>query len=96
VLLAGAALLIESSRRLANVDPTVDVAHVLTASISLPATPNRRPASPSTDWLVRNFAAATAARSTRCSSACRPCRKSSTSGSPTRCRCPAAATPTRR
>jgi len=58
VLLAGAALLIESSRRLANVDPTVDVAHVLTASISLPATPNR-PGESSTDWLVRNFAAAT-------------------------------------
>jgi putative ABC transport system permease protein len=58
VLLAGAALLIESSRRLANVDPTIDVEHVLTASISLPATPNR-PGESSTDWLVRNFAAAT-------------------------------------
>jgi predicted permease len=58
VLLAGAALLIESSRRLANVDPTVDVAHVLTASISLPATPNR-PGESSTDWLARHFAAAT-------------------------------------
>jgi predicted permease len=58
MLLAGAALLIESSRRLANVDPTVDVAHVLTANISLPATPNR-PGESSTDWLVRNFAAAT-------------------------------------
>ena len=44
MLLAGAALLIESSRRLANVDPTVDVAHVLTANISLPATPNRQQA----------------------------------------------------
>ena len=58
VLLAGAALLIESSRRLANVDPTVDVAHVLTASISLPATPNR-PGESSSDWLTRNFAAST-------------------------------------
>ncbi|HET7064392.1 MAG TPA: ABC transporter permease [Rudaea sp.] len=58
VLLAGAALLIESSRRLANVDPTVDVEHVLTASISLPATPNR-PGESSSDWLVRQFAAAT-------------------------------------
>lgn len=58
VLLAGAALLIESSRRLAHVDPTVDVEHVLTASISLPATPNR-PGESSTDWLARQFAAAT-------------------------------------
>jgi putative ABC transport system permease protein len=58
VLLAGAALLIESSRRLANVDPTVDVAHVLTASIALPATPNR-PGESSGDWLARHFAAAT-------------------------------------
>jgi predicted permease len=58
VLLAGAALLIESSRRLANVDPTVDVEHVLTASISLPATPNR-PGESSNDWLGRHFAAAT-------------------------------------
>ena len=58
VLLAGAALMIESSRRLANVDPTVDVEHVLTASISLPSTPNR-PGESSSDWLVRNFAATT-------------------------------------
>jgi putative ABC transport system permease protein len=58
VLLAGAALLIESSRRLANVDPTIDVAHVLTATIALPATPHR-PGESSTDWLTRNFAAMT-------------------------------------
>jgi predicted permease len=58
ILLVGAALLIESSRRLANVDPTVDVEHILTASVSLPATPNR-PRESSTDWLARHFAAAT-------------------------------------
>lgn len=58
VLLAGAALLIESSRRLANVDPTIDVKHVLTASISLPATPNR-PGEASSDWVARHFADAT-------------------------------------
>jgi predicted permease len=58
VLLAGAALLIESSRRLANVDPTVDVEHVVAASISLPATPHR-PGESSSDWLARHFAAAT-------------------------------------
>jgi predicted permease len=58
VLLAGAALLIESSRRLANVDPTIDVDHVLTASISLPATPNR-PGEASADWLGRHFEATT-------------------------------------
>jgi len=54
VLLVGAALLIESSRRLANVDPTVDVQHVLTASIALPATPHR-PGESSSDWLGRHF-----------------------------------------
>jgi predicted permease len=58
VLLAGAALLIESSRRLSNVDPTVDVQHVVAASISLPATPNR-PNESSGDWLARHFAATT-------------------------------------
>lgn len=58
MLLAGAALLIESSRRLANVDPTVDVEHVLTANISLPATPNR-PGESTSDWLGRHVAAAT-------------------------------------
>ena len=58
VLLAGAALLIESSRRLANVDPTIDVQHILTASIALPATPNR-PGESSSDWLGRHFEEAT-------------------------------------
>jgi predicted permease len=58
VLLAGAALLIESSRRLANVDPGVDVEHVLTASIALPATPNR-PGESSDDWIARHYAEAT-------------------------------------
>ena len=58
VLLAGAALLIESSRRLANVDPTVDVQHVLTASISLPTMPNR-PGESADDWTARQLAATT-------------------------------------
>ena len=58
VLLAGAALLIESSRRLANVDPTIDVQHVLTASVALPATPHR-PGESSSDWLGRHFAETT-------------------------------------
>jgi len=58
VLLAGAALLIESSRRLANVEPTVDVEHVLTASISLPVTP-RQPGEETMDWLGRHLATAT-------------------------------------
>jgi len=58
LLLAGAALLIESSRRLANVDPTIDVEHLLTATIALPATPHR-PGESSSDWLGRHFAAAT-------------------------------------
>ncbi|HEY6985228.1 MAG TPA: ADOP family duplicated permease, partial [Rhodanobacteraceae bacterium] len=58
VLLAGAALLIESSRRLANVDPGVDVDHVLTASITLPSLPNR-PGESSDDWSARQLAATT-------------------------------------
>jgi predicted permease len=58
VLLAGAALLIESSRRLANVDPGVDVDHVITASITLPAIPNK-PGESSDDWTARQLAATT-------------------------------------
>jgi predicted permease len=58
VLLAGAALLIESSRRLANVDPTVDVDHVLTASITLPSVPNK-PGESTDDWVARQLAATT-------------------------------------
>ena len=58
VLLAGAALLIESSRRLANVDPTIDVDGLLTASIVLPATPNR-PGESTSDWLGRHLTATT-------------------------------------
>jgi predicted permease len=58
VLLAGAALLIESSRRLANVDPTVDVDHVITASITLPSIPTK-PGESSDDWNARQLAATT-------------------------------------
>ncbi|HKE46796.1 MAG TPA: ABC transporter permease [Rhodanobacteraceae bacterium] len=58
VLLAGAALLIESSRRLANVDPSIDVDHLLTASITLPSLPNR-PGESSDDWTARQLAATT-------------------------------------
>jgi predicted permease len=58
VLLAGAALLIESSRRLANVDPVVDVDHVLAASITLPSLPNR-PGESGDDWNLRQLAAMT-------------------------------------
>lgn len=58
VLLAGAALLIESSRRLANVDPIVDVDHVLAASITLPSLPNR-PGESGDDWTARQLAAMT-------------------------------------
>jgi predicted permease len=43
-------------RRLSNVDPTVDVEHVLTASISLPPTP-RLPGESNDDWLPRHGAA---------------------------------------
>ncbi|HEX5124048.1 MAG TPA: ABC transporter permease [Rhodanobacteraceae bacterium] len=58
VLLAGAALLIESSRRLANVDPGIDVDHVLAASITFPSLPNK-PGESGDDWNLRQLAATT-------------------------------------
>ena len=55
VLLAGAALMIESLRRLGNVDPSVDVEQVVTADVSLPPTPNR-PGESSDEWAARHAA----------------------------------------
>lgn len=56
VLLVGAALLIESSRRLAEVDPVIAVDRLLTAGIQLPTTANV-PGENATGWSARHRAA---------------------------------------
>lgn len=53
VLLAGAALLIESLRRLGQVDPVVDVEDVLTVDVSFPFTPVL-PGESQQDWYRRH------------------------------------------
>lgn len=56
VLLAGAALLIESLRRLGQVDPVVDVERVLAVDVSFPATPVL-PGESQQDWYLRHIEA---------------------------------------
>lgn len=57
MLLAGSALLIESLRRLGQVDPGVEIDRVLTANLSLPDTPNRAGES-IWEWYTRHTGAA--------------------------------------
>ena len=53
MLLAGAALLLESIRRLSHVDPTIDIDKLVTATISLPAEPEL-PGERPEDWVLRH------------------------------------------